>query len=128
MKLNLKQIMLLTALNTLIFAIITTVAEKRELSFWVTIILFLCISLLTTSFAVTICNKAIYRLLNELKRNLNQFNEGNFNSQIKFHSKQRDLNEIVELFENLRVTINNWIYELLHSAVSIEMSADKIKV
>ena len=127
MKLNLKQIMLLTALNTLIFAIIATVAEKRELSFWVTIILFLCISLLTTSFAVTICNKAIYRLLNELKRNLNQFNEGNFNSQIKFHSKQRDLNEIVEQFENLRVIISNWIYELLHSAVSIEMSADKIK-
>ncbi len=119
--------MLLTALNTLIFAIIATVAEKRELSFWVTIILFLCISLLTTSFAVTICNKAIYRLLNELKRNLNQFNEGNFNSQIKFHSKQRDLNEIVEQFENLRVIISNWIYELLHSAVSIEMSADKIK-
>ena len=119
--------MLLTALNTLIFAIITTVAEKRELSFWVTIVLFLCISLLTTSFAVTICNKAIYRLLNELKRNLNQFNEGNFNSQIKFHSKQRDLNEIVEQFENLRVIISNWIYELLHSAVSIEMSADKIK-
>jgi methyl-accepting chemotaxis protein len=119
--------MLLTALNTLIYAIISTVAEKKELSFLVTIILFLCISLLTTSFAVTICNKAIYRLLNELKRNLNQFNEGNFNSQIKFHSKQRDLNEIVEQFENLRVIINNWIYELLHSAVSIEISADKIK-
>lgn len=119
--------MLLTALNTLIYAIIATVAEKKELSFLVTIILFLCLSLLTTSFAVTICNKAIYRLLNELKRNLNQFNEGNFNSQIKFHSKQKDLNEIVEQFENLRVIINNWIYELLHSAVSIEMSADKIK-
>lgn len=119
--------MLLTALNTLIFSIIAMVAAKKELNILVTIILFLCISLITTSFAITFCNKEMYCLLNEIKRNLNQFNEGNFNSQIKFDSKQRDLNEIVELFENLRVTINNWIYELLHSAVSIEMSADKIK-
>lgn len=126
-KLNLKHIMLLTALNTLIFSIIALVAAKKEWNILVTIILFLCISLITTSFAITFCNKEMYCLLNEIKRNLNQFNEGNFNSQIKFRSKQRDLNEIVGQFENLRVTINNWIYELLHSAVSIEMSADKIK-
>lgn len=92
-----------------------------------TVFLFLCISLLITSFIVTICNREVYLLLNEIKRNLNQFNEGNFNSQIKFRSKQRDLREIIEQFENLRIIINNWIYELLHSAVSIEISADRIK-
>nr|WP_308742890.1 methyl-accepting chemotaxis protein [uncultured Anaerocolumna sp.] len=126
-KLNLKHIMLLTALNTIIYAAVAAVAEKKGLSFLVTVFLFLCISLLITSFIVTICNREVYLLLNEIKRNLNQFNEGNFNSQIKFRSKQRDLREIIEQFENLRIIINNWIYELLHSAVSIEISADRIK-
>jgi methyl-accepting chemotaxis protein len=61
-----------------------------------------------------------------MKRNLIQFNEGNFTGHLNNKTGQKELESVMEQFDKLKDMFNTLIYELLHSAVSIKQSAGRI--
>lgn len=65
-------------------------------------------------------------LLKEIVQALNRFNNGEFTASIQIKHKDSTIREIAEQFEILRKMMNTWIYELLHSAVSVKTSAVRI--
>jgi methyl-accepting chemotaxis protein len=125
-KLDLKQIVLLMVMNTLIFAGISTVKWRAFENPYVSILVFAGFSFIGTALAVFFATQEIYRLLEAIKHNLTQFNEGNFTAQINIQTKGSGFHLVKEQFETLRGMFNTWIYELLRSAVAIKISADKI--
>jgi methyl-accepting chemotaxis protein len=64
--------------------------------------------------------------MQEIRRILSQFNEGNFTVRFQGKTSRGDFQLVQEEFEALRCMFNNWIHELLHSAVSVKLSADVI--
>lgn len=125
-KLNLVQTLLLMAVNTLIYMGISFLEWKSNFHPFLALFLFLCLSFLLTGFIIFFFNHKVERMIEEIRRTLIQLNEGNFTTRIKLHTKRRDLNDVIEQVENLKNMLNIWIYQLLHSSVSIKSSADKI--
>lgn len=66
------------------------------------------------------------RLLGEIKRNLSEFCRGNFIVEFKPGINSTDAAQLKENFQTLQNMLNTWIYELLHSSVSIKISARRI--
>ncbi|MDF2610340.1 MAG: methyl-accepting chemotaxis sensory transducer [Lachnospiraceae bacterium] len=125
-RLNLKQTLLLVSINTLIFAGVSLIKWEASANTLLKLFLFLCLSFISTGLVLVITNKQIYKLIEEIKYNLAQFNEGNFTSQIKFKTNRPEFESVKEQFTSLRDMFNTWIYELLNSEVAIKVSADKI--
>ncbi|MDF2473367.1 MAG: methyl-accepting chemotaxis sensory transducer [Anaerocolumna sp.] len=125
-RLNLKQTLLLVSINTLIFGGVSFIKWEALASNFLKLFLFLCLSFISTGLVLVITNKQIYKLIEEIKYNLAQFNEGNFTSQIKFKTNRPEFESVKEQFTSLRDMFNTWIYELLNSEVAIKVSADKI--
>lgn len=71
-------------------------------------------------------NNSTYKLLEELSQALKQFNNGNFTADIKVNTRSKELLEIIMQYKVLREMLNTWIYELLHCAVAVKSSAERI--
>lgn len=124
-KLNLKQTLLLVGSNTLLYAFVSLTVGKSDSGIF-SIIVFVLASFILSGVIVIKTNYTIHLLIEELKRNLIQFNEGNFTGHLKINTNQKELSSVIDQFEKLKNMFNTWVYELLHSAVSIKLSANQI--
>jgi methyl-accepting chemotaxis protein len=125
-KQNVKQTLLLMGINTLLYAGMSLVPWLSDFSPYLLILIFLCGSFFLSGLILIITNHNIYLLIEEMKRNLIQFNEGNFTGHIKVSTNQKELISVIEQFDKVKDMFNTWVYELLHSAVSIKLSADRV--
>ena len=66
------------------------------------------------------------RFTEEVKKILAAFNEGNFTARPHAASKEPVFREVYSQLDTLRSMLNTWIYELLHTSVSVNTSAVKI--
>lgn len=64
--------------------------------------------------------------LREVNRVLERFNKGDFTARFQTEKFGKEGREVSEQIDLLRNTLNNWIYELLHSSVSVKASALEI--
>ena len=122
-KSGLTGILLITAANTLLYALFE---QAKGRSLLLCILLFAVISLLVNGVLFFFTNLKLYQMIEEIRNGLLQFNSGNFTSRIQVKTRQKELRAIMEEFEKLKVMMNTWIYELLNSSVSIKNSSGKI--
>lgn len=125
-KLNLKQTLLLVGMNTLLYVGIPIITRRFDLVPYLPLIIFLLASFFLSGIILIITNRQINQLVTEMKRNLIQFNEGNFTGHLNIKTGQKEIRSVMEQFDKLKDMFNTWVYELLHSAVSIKLSADRI--
>lgn len=112
--------------NICIFVAAGFLSDKLKLGFWVGALAFAVVSLIITGFTVFALVRNYNMLIREIKRNLSEYNRGNFTAEIKSGIGGTEGKEMRGYFETLRNMINTWIYELLLSSISIKQAAAQI--
>ncbi|MCR4435671.1 MAG: methyl-accepting chemotaxis protein [Clostridiales bacterium] len=90
------------------------------------LVLFSALFLVMIGVSIFMVFRSYIKLIEEIKRNLWEFSRGNFIAEFNPTVKNGYVKEIKEYFEALRNMINDWIYELLRSSVSIKTSSRRI--
>lgn len=125
-KLYLKQALLLIFTNAIISSLILLLKEKYQLQLFLSILLLFILISLSTGVILLISNRRSHDVIYEINRTLQEFNEGNFTTEINISGKRKDYLLIKEQFISLKNMFNSWITELLHSQVAVKVTADKI--
>lgn len=124
--LGIKILLVVLLENICIFVAASFLSDKLKLGFWVGALAFAVVSLIVTGFTVFALVRNYNRLIQEIKRNLSEYNRGNFTAEIKSGIGGTEGKEMRGYFETLRNMINTWIYELLLSSISIKQAAAQI--
>lgn len=120
------QAILLIFTNAIISIIILILHEKLYLDFFAAILFLILLISLCTGVILFITNRRNYDVIFEINRTLKEFNEGNFTTEINITEKRADYLLIKDQFISLKNMFNSWINELLHSQVSVKVTADKL--
>ncbi len=120
------QAILLIFTNAIISIIILILHEKLYLDFFAAILFLILLISLCTGVILFITNRRNHDVIFEINRTLKEFNEGNFTTEINITEKRADYLLIKDQFISLKNMFNSWINELLHSQVSVKITADKL--
>lgn len=122
-KIRLLEVLSFTIANTISYLAIGIIGLESLL---ISTLLFMVLSFVITAGIFIFTSGRAYKMLDAVKNNLLQFNDGNFTSSIKIETKREELQSVVKEFEKLKSMLNTWVYELLKSSVSIKLSAGRI--
>ncbi|BCJ93409.1 hypothetical protein acsn021_09780 [Anaerocolumna cellulosilytica] len=125
-RLDFLQVLLLIVTNTLIYYSVSRMTNRGTLNETKAFLAFILLSSITVCLINFFGNQKIVKFMQEIRYILSQFNEGNFTVGFHGTSNRGEFQLVQEEFEALRCMFNNWVHELLNSAVSIKMSADII--
>lgn len=110
-------------LEGILFAVISLLQINGLLGFS----LFILGSILGTGLVITLFQAKQQYNLKEIKKALEQFNQGNFTARLLLKGNSSTTKEVGKEYELLKGMLNQWIYQLLKSSVSVDLSSKSLE-